>query len=110
MAMGANLFDILDGVGYGDGRVRWTARAPYKPDPDFDLMLVPRVPEWREDEGSLAELERIAAEPAVADVLREGDAVRLRLDDGWVEATGRAAADSSAAELADLAADRAYAI
>jgi arginyl-tRNA synthetase len=108
--MGANLFDSLDGVGYGDGRVRWTARAPYQPDPGFDLMLVPRVPEWREDEGSLAELERIGAEPAVAEVLREGDAVRLRLDDEWIEATGAAAATDSAAELADLAADRAYAI
>lgn len=110
MAMGANLFDSLDRAGTDGGRVRWAARAPYQPDPRFDLMLVPRVREWREDEDSRAALERIATEPAVAEVLREGDAVRLRLDDGWVEATGEAAASSSAAELADLAADRAYAI
>src|SRR3954454_21841352 len=104
MAMGANLFDSLDGVGHGEGRTRWAARAPYQPDPRFDLMLLPRIPDWRQDEGALAELERIAAEPAVAEVLREGDQVRLRLEDGWVEATGEAAAVSAAAGLTDLAA------
>ncbi|MGD9735249.1 MAG: hypothetical protein AB7V58_06520 [Solirubrobacterales bacterium] len=102
----------MDGADSGADRVRWAARAPYQPDPSFDLMLVPRVPRWREDEDSHAELERIAALPAVAEVLREGggERVRLRLDDEWVEATGAAAAAGSGAELADIAADRAYAI
>jgi len=109
MAMGANLFDSLDAAGAGGDRIRWAARAPYQPEPGFDLMLLPRVPKWQEDERALADLEQIAAEPAVAEVLREGDAVRLRLDDGWIEATGEAAA-ASAEEFTDLAAERAYAI
>ena len=111
MAMGANLFDSLDGVGPA-AAVRWAARAPYRPEPDFDLMLVPRAKGWREDAESLAELERIAGIPAIAEVQRDGDAVRLRLDDAWVEATGRsvAAGDGPGGECADLAADRAYAI
>ncbi len=116
MAMGANLFDNLDRAVTGEGRASWAARAPYRPDPGFDLMLVPRSREWRQDDAALAELERIAAEPAVAEVLRDEDGVRLRLDDSWVEATGQAvtagAADpATAAEAhADLAAGRAYAI
>src|SRR5882757_4812986 len=112
MAMGANLFDSLDGVGAGEGRVRWAARAPYRPEPGFDLMLLPRVPGWGEDAESLADLERIAAEPAVAELLRDGDGVRLRLDDAWVEATGQAVAagDGPGDAYADLAAGRAYAI
>jgi arginyl-tRNA synthetase len=109
--MEANLFDSLDGVGT-DATVRWAARAPYRPEPGFDLMLVPRVQGWRDDAESLADLERIAGIPAVAEVLRDGDAVRLRLDDAWVEATGRAVtARGGAGDLhADLAAGRAYAI
>jgi len=110
--MGANLFDSLDGVGSGEGRARWAARAPYRPEPGYDLMLLPRVPGWRQDAESLADLERIAAEPAVAEVLRDGDAVRLRLDDAWVEATGQAVAagDGPGEKCADLAGGRAYAI
>jgi arginyl-tRNA synthetase len=106
--MGANLFDSLDGVGAAEGTARWAVRAPFRPEPGFDLMLVPRVPDWSDDEASLADLERIA----VAEVLRDGNAVRLRLDDAWVEATGRAAAagDDSGDAHADLAAERAYAI
>jgi arginyl-tRNA synthetase len=108
--MGTNLFDSLDGAGADAGAARWVARAPYAPEPGFDLMLVPRVREWREDEASRAELERIAAEPAVAEVLRDGEAVRLRLDDAWVEATGNALGENHGDAFVDLAADRAYAI
>ncbi|HEY2716882.1 MAG TPA: arginine--tRNA ligase [Solirubrobacterales bacterium] len=110
--MGANLFDTLDGAGTGGGRASWAARAPYRPEPGFDLNLLPLSPEWRADDEAVAELERIAAEPAVAEVLREDDAVRLRLDDGWVEATGQAAIAAAEAPdaHADLAAERAYAI
>ncbi len=110
MAMGANLFDSLDGASAGEGRGNWAARAPYRPEPDFDLMLLPRSPGWREDDAALAELERIAAEPAVSEVLRDDDGVRLRLDDGWVEATGQALTAGAADAHTDLAAERAYAI
>jgi arginyl-tRNA synthetase len=108
--MGENLFDSLDAAG-AEGAVRWAARAPYRPEPDFDLMLVPRVQGWREDAESIADLERIAGIPAVAEVRRDGDVIRLRLDDAWVEATGRSAAAGGAGDAyADLAAGRAYAI
>jgi arginyl-tRNA synthetase len=111
MAMGANLFDSLDGAGAADGAIRWAARAPYKPEPGHDLMLLPRLPRWQEDEGALAELERIGELPAVAEVLRDGEAVRLRLDDDWIAATGRGLASGIAPDAhADLAAERAYAI
>jgi arginyl-tRNA synthetase len=109
--MGVNLFDSLDGAGAEEGRRRWAARAPYKPEAAYDLMLLPRVPGWSEDERSLAELERIADLPAVAEVLRDGEEVRLRLDDEWIEATGAAAAERAPeGEYRDLAAERAYAI
>jgi arginyl-tRNA synthetase len=109
--MAANLFDSVEGVGAG-AAPRWAARAPYAPEPDFDLMLLPRTRGGSEDPESLADLERIAAEPAVAEVLRAGDTVRLRLDDAWVEATGAAlaAGDGAGDPHADLAAGRAYAI
>jgi hypothetical protein len=110
MAAGENLFDALDGV--GSGRSSWAARAPYRPQADFDLMLLPRVPGWREDEGSREDLERIAGLPAVAEVMTGEDGVRLRLDDGWVEATGArlTGGGEDVGGLDDLAADRAYAV
>jgi hypothetical protein len=108
--MAVNLFDSLDGAGDEADAARWAARAPYAPEPDFDLMLVPRVRDWGADEDSLGDLERIAAEPAVAEVLRAEDRVRLRLDDEWVEATGRAVAADGPGDHADLAAGSAYAI
>jgi hypothetical protein len=110
MAAGDNLFDVLDGA--GDGRLNWAARAPYRPRSDFDLMLLPRVPGWREDEGSREDLERIADLPAVAEVLSDEDGVRLRLDDGWVEAVGGrlTGGGEDVGGLDDLAAGRAYAV
>ncbi len=110
--MGSNLFDSLDGVGTGTGPVKWAARAPYRPERAFDLMLLPRVRGWQDDEAALADLERIGAEPAVAQVIRDGEEVRLRLDDEWVEASGErlAAVAATGDAHADLAASRAYAI
>jgi arginyl-tRNA synthetase len=110
--MGENLFDNLDRIAAReDGQAQWAARAPFRPKEGFDLMLVPRAPDWHRDEASLAALERIGAEPWVERVQRDEEGVRLRLDDGWVEATA-AALESPQAEagLADLAAERRYAV
>ncbi len=43
--MANNLFDQLDEIATGGEQERplWAARAPYQPQDDFDLMLVPRV-------------------------------------------------------------------
>ncbi len=111
LAVRANLFDIVDGLGEG-GPARWAARAPYRPEDGFDLMLVPRTREWEDDAGSLAELERIAGEPAVAGVLRGGTVVRVRLADEWVAEAGARleAGEGLAAEGADLAAGARYAV
>jgi arginyl-tRNA synthetase len=111
--MGENLFDNLDGMAVRreDGQVLWSARAPFRPERDFDLMLVPRVAEWREDGEAVAVLDRIEAEPWVEAVDREEDAPRLRLDAGWIEETGAALESGEAAATdRDLAADRRYAV
>jgi arginyl-tRNA synthetase len=110
--MGENLFDNLDGIAVReDGRPLWSARAPFQPEEGFDLMLVPRVREWRNDADALAALERIEAEPWVESVAREEDAPRLRLSDLWVEEAG-ALLESGEADAADsdLAAGRRYAV
>jgi arginyl-tRNA synthetase len=111
--MGANLFDNLDRVAAGeDGRALWAARAPFRPEDGFDLMLVTRTPDWREDSEALAALERIEAEPAVAEVDREGEQVRLRLDDGWLEEVAEAlrSPDAAAEGFRDIAAGERYAV
>lgn len=111
--MGANLFDSLDEIAVrGDGQVLWAARAPFRPDDRFDLMLVPRVPDWRRDEDASGALERIEAEPWVDSISREGDDVRLRLDDDWIEETGAAleSGERGDADLADLSEGGHYAI
>ncbi len=68
-------------------------------------MLVPRSPDWREDADSLRVLEQVAHEPWVQDVIRDNDAVRLRVADGWIETVGAAleAGGSAEAPLSDLA-------
>jgi arginyl-tRNA synthetase len=111
--MGANLFDSFDRIAAReDGQVHWAARAPFRPEPGFDLMLVPRVPDWRVDEGARGALERIADEPSVAEVIADGDTVRLRLADAWIGETGEAleAGEVGDGEFADLAGDRQYAV
>ena len=81
---------------------------PRRPREDYDLTLVARSADWRSDPDSLAALQRISGEPWVAETLPDGDVVRLRLADGWIETTGAAleAGGSSEAELSDLARDR----
>jgi hypothetical protein len=72
--MGENIFTRFDQVAAGEsGQALWAARAPYRPEPEFDLMLIPRLPQgtdWREDEEALAALERSGAEPWVVYVAR----------------------------------------
>jgi arginyl-tRNA synthetase len=110
--MGENVFSRIGELAAGaGGRVLWAARAPYKPEPDFDLMLVPRVGNWQSDEEALAALDRIEAEPWAASLV-QGKQPQLRLADDWVEATGeaiRAGTRDAGGELG-LAAGNRYAI
>jgi len=113
--MGENIFNQIEQAAAIDGgRALWTARAPYRPEPAFDLMLIPRLPkgaDWRQDETALAALERIGKEPWVAAVYREGKQPRLKLADEWIEQRGEAiGAGSGDAELADMAAENRYAV
>jgi arginyl-tRNA synthetase len=107
-----NIFDYIeDGAVQGE-QARWSARSPFRPRRDFDLMLVPRVPDWRQDEASRQALERIEAEPWVETVSSEGEEVALRLDSGWVEEGGARleAGEGVEGAHADLAAGRRYAV
>jgi arginyl-tRNA synthetase len=111
--MTTNLFDYFEEVdGQQGAHAPWAARAPRRPSDSFDIKLVPRTPDWREDSESLRTLERIEAEPWVDTLKREQEGVELRLDDGWIETTGAAleAGGGDEVELADLARARRYAI
>ncbi len=112
MGYGMNIFDhIEDGALQGD-KPRWSARSPFRPRGDYDLMLVPRTPNWREEAASREALERIGREPWVEVVAEEGDEVLLRLADSWIEETGARleAGEGVEGANADLAAGRAYAV
>ena len=110
--MANNLFDQLDEISTGGEQERplWAARAPYQPQDDFDLMLVPRVKAWQEDADAIAALERIEREPWVESVEREGRQVQARLAGDWIEATGAALTSGEAPSHADLAAGRRFAL
>jgi len=109
--MAANLFDFFDEIATGpEGRPLWAARAPYQPHERYDLMLVPRVREWREDADALAALDRIEADLIVAQLDREGKQVWVRLADDWVDATGRALVAGEIADHSDLAAGQTFAL
>jgi len=110
--MATSLFDYFDDIAAEQGaRARWAPRAPYQPEDRFDLMLVPRVRGWEDDPDSLADLERFAAEPWVADVVRGGKQVVARLDSGWVERTGAALEGAETGEAqAEIAAGRRFAL
>jgi arginyl-tRNA synthetase len=109
--MAANLFDIFDQVSTGrEGRPLWAARAPYRPHERFDLMLVPRVKSWRDDEEALAALERIEGEELVEAVERDGNQVWVRLADDWVERTGAALVAGENGDHTDLASGRIFAL
>ncbi|HET7121292.1 MAG TPA: hypothetical protein VFI17_08605 [Solirubrobacterales bacterium] len=111
--MGENIFDSFDRIAVtADGRVLWAARAPYRPDANCDLMLVPRVAGWEEDPEALRALEEIEAQPWVGSLSRQGKQPTLRIADGWIEETGTAiqAGERDDGDLADLAAGNRYAI
>ena len=110
--MANNLFDQLDEISIGGEQERplWAARAPYQPQDDFDLMLVPRVKGWQEDAAAIAALERIEAEPWIESIDRDGRQVQARLSGDWIEATGTALTSGEAPTHTDLAAGRRFAL
>jgi arginyl-tRNA synthetase len=114
--MGKNIFTSFEEVAAGEGgRALWAARAPYRPEAGFDLMLIPRLPkgkDWREDQAAVEALDRIEAEPWVASLSREGGMVTVRLADEWIESEGEAIRSGSGAdaEQAEMAAGNRYAV
>jgi arginyl-tRNA synthetase len=110
--MANNLFDQLDEISTGGEQERplWAARAPYQPQDDFDLMLVPRVKGWQEDADAIAALERIEAEPWVESIDRGGRQVQARLSSEWIETTCAALTSGEAPSHTDLAAGRRFAL
>ncbi len=109
--MGENLFDSVERLAAGaDGAPQWSARTVHRPGGDFDLMLVPRVPDWRENAEALAALERLREAEWAGKLVESGDQIRVRLADEWVEATGAALESGEDLADADLAADRRYAV
>jgi len=110
--MANNLFDQLDEISTGGEQERplWAARAPYQPQDDFDLMLVPRVKGWQEDADAIAALERIEAEPWIESIDRDGRQVQARLAGDWIAATGGALTSGEAPSHTDLAAGRRFAL
>jgi arginyl-tRNA synthetase len=106
MLMTTNLFDYFEEAPREEGaHAPWAARAPRRPNPRFDIKLVPRSPSWEQDPASLEALERIEGEPWIDSLTRNSDGVELRLNDAWIESTGAAleAGGGSEATLADLA-------
>jgi arginyl-tRNA synthetase len=104
--MTKNLFDYFESVATDDGAPSpWTARAPRRPQASHDLILVARSRDWQHDAESLQALARIEQEPWVQGVARDGETVRLRVSDGWIEMAGAAleAGGSAEDQLADLA-------
>jgi arginyl-tRNA synthetase len=87
--MDTNLFDNFEALSGGDGpQAHWALRAPYSPHERFDLMLVPRSQEWKQDQPALDALEEIERLPWVSAVERDEKGAWLRLDDGWVGERG----------------------
>jgi arginyl-tRNA synthetase len=105
--MGTNLFDKFDEIAQQDESLaHWTPRAPYRPHERFDLMLVPRVPDWQEHEPSRAALEQIEREPWVEAVEQVGEGVWLRLVSDWIADAGKdlepgAGANGDNSDIAD---------
>ncbi len=108
-----NLFDYFEQTQDGGaGHAPWAARAPRRPSPHFDVMLVPRSRAWQQDADALEVLEQLEREPWVNSVMRQGDRVNVRLADRWIESTGAAleAGGGAEAALADLARAQRFAV
>lgn len=87
--MDTNLFDQFDDLTGGDpAQAHWALRAPYDPHERYDLMLVPRSRDGREDAGAQRALEQIERLPFVEAVAQEGGRSWLRLTDEWIAARG----------------------
>jgi arginyl-tRNA synthetase len=114
--MAGNLFDSIDGTAAGaetNGSASpWAARSPFRPEAGRDLMLVPRTRgEWTADARAREALERIAADPAVAEIVESPGGVDVRLDDAWLAARAEPlAAGADRGANADLAAGERYAV
>jgi len=115
-AMDKNIFTRFDEVAAdAGGKVLWAARAPYRPEPDFDLMLIPRLPkgtDWRQDAAAQEALDRLEGEAWVASLSRDGDQVTVRLADEWIESEGEAIRSGAKgnSEYAAMAAGNRYAV
>jgi arginyl-tRNA synthetase len=111
--MGTNLFDKFDEIAQQDEAVaHWTPRAPYRPHERFDLMLVPRVPDWREHDAPREALEQLAGEPWVEEIEQNGDQVWMRLKSDWIGEAGAGLEPGSGAngDNSDIAGDRRFAL
>src|SRR5258708_20074223 len=97
--MTPNLFDYLeDSPARDGGHSPWAARAPRRPQRDYDLKLLPRASDWPADADSLRALKLIEGEPWVEGVTRERKAVRGRVADGWIAMAGAALAARGTAQ------------
>jgi len=107
-----NIFDYIEDGSVQGQQARWSARSPFRPRVDYDLMLVPRTPDWSQDEASREALARIEAEPWVEAISPRTDEVLLRLDSAWIEERGARLESGEGVEgaNADLAAGRRYAV
>ncbi len=112
MGYGMNIFDYIEDGSVQGEQARWSARSPFRPRQDYDLMLVPRTPDWQADEASREALARIEAEPWVEKVAEQDGEVLLRLTDDWIEDTGSRleAGEGVEGANADLAAGKRYAV
>jgi arginyl-tRNA synthetase len=84
-----NIFDYFDDTGASGEEGLWALRAPFRPRQGYDILVVPRVPEWREDAESRGALERLEGEPWV-DAIDASDekSVWMRLSNEWIEQRG----------------------
>ena len=106
--MTINLFDYFEELAADDDTpAPWAARMPRRPVAGHDVMLFARSPDWRADDASREALQQIELEPWAACVEPTGDAVRIVLDDGFLETAGAAleAGGRAEADLSELASD-----
>src|SRR4051812_19095407 len=105
-----NIFDFFQGA--DDGPTLFAARAPRWPHPEFDLVLIPRVRDWKRDPQVLVALDHVRRKPWAADVRVARNSVRLRLDDRWIDTAGAAleAGHNEDTDLGDLAAGQSFAL